>query len=82
MEGRSAAVEANGMLRAAIFGEILLELGYIGPKAESAVVNRPGDGGIDFRAQGFDLGFQVKIRNRFGHKFILRQRNHKQTVWK
>ena len=67
MEGRSAAVEAQGKLGSNVPGKILLKLRGVRAQAKRAFVNGPGNGLVELRADGAQLRGQVQIGNRFGH---------------
>jgi hypothetical protein len=71
MQRGRAIVETKCVRRAAESGEIIFKLRHVRPKAKRAVVQRTGDGGVNFRPQRFELGAQVKVRNRFRHSHNL-----------
>jgi hypothetical protein len=71
MQRGRAIVKTKRVRRAAESGEIFLKLRHIRAEAKRAVIQRAGDGGVNFRAQRFELGAQVKVRNRFRHSHNL-----------
>ena len=55
MQGGGAAVEGDAVGGAAVFGKVFFELDDVGAQAKGAIINGFGDGGVEFRTQGFNL---------------------------
>ena len=68
VQGGGAAVEAEAMFRAEVFGEILFELDHIRPEAEGTIVESAGNGRVEIFAEASYLRRQIEIRNGFAHR--------------
>ena len=61
VQGGRAAIEGDAMFGSAKAGEILFELDDVGPEAKGAIIQGPGNGGIDFLAERAHLRGKIEV---------------------